>query len=35
MDQIKPFGAEFHFNQRVESLERSMAASGSSPMPAP
>jgi thioredoxin reductase (NADPH) len=22
MDQIKPFGAEFHFNQRVESLER-------------
>jgi thioredoxin reductase (NADPH) len=22
MEQIKPFGAEFHFNQRVESLER-------------
>jgi thioredoxin reductase (NADPH) len=22
MDQIKPFGAEFHFNQRVETLER-------------
>jgi thioredoxin reductase (NADPH) len=22
MDQIKPFGAEYHFNQRVESLER-------------
>ena len=22
MDQIKPFGAEFHFNQRVEALER-------------
>ena len=22
MDQIKPFGATFHFNQRVESLER-------------
>ncbi|MEZ5827917.1 MAG: NAD(P)/FAD-dependent oxidoreductase [Hyphomicrobiales bacterium] len=22
MDQIKPFGAEFHFSQRVESLER-------------
>ena len=22
MDQIKPFGAEFHFNQRVDSLER-------------
>ena len=22
MDQIKPFGAEFHFGQRVESLER-------------
>jgi thioredoxin reductase (NADPH) len=22
MDQIKPFGAEFHFNQQVESLER-------------
>ena len=22
MDQIKPFGAEFHFNRRVESLER-------------
>jgi thioredoxin reductase (NADPH) len=22
MDQIKPFGAEFHFNQRVENVER-------------
>src|SRR5262249_12384178 len=22
MDQIKPFGAEFHFNERVETLER-------------
>jgi thioredoxin reductase (NADPH) len=22
MDQIKPFGAEFHFNQRVETLDR-------------
>ncbi|HSB59136.1 MAG TPA: NAD(P)-binding protein, partial [Methyloceanibacter sp.] len=22
MDQIKPFGAEFHFSQRVETLER-------------
>ncbi len=22
MDQIKPFGAEFHFNQRVDTLER-------------
>ena len=22
MEQIKPFGAEYHFNQRVESLER-------------
>src|SRR6478672_11309457 len=22
MEQIKPFGAEFHFNQRVETLER-------------
>ena len=22
MDQIRPFGAEFHFNQRVETLER-------------
>jgi thioredoxin reductase (NADPH) len=22
MEQVKPFGAEFHFNQRVESLER-------------
>jgi thioredoxin reductase (NADPH) len=22
MDQIKPFGAEFHFNQKVETLER-------------
>jgi thioredoxin reductase (NADPH) len=22
MDQIKPFGAEYHFNQRVETLER-------------
>src|SRR4029079_10966174 len=22
MEQIKPFGAEFHFSQRVESLER-------------
>ena len=22
MEQIKPFGAEFHFNQRVERLER-------------
>ena len=22
MEQIKPFGAEFHFNQRVDSLER-------------
>src|SRR6187455_160361 len=22
MEQIKPFGAQFHFNQRVETLER-------------
>jgi thioredoxin reductase (NADPH) len=28
MEQIKPFGAEFHFSQRVESLSASTAASG-------
>ena len=35
MEQIKPFGAEFHFNQRVESLNGGTAAFASRPTTAP